>query len=201
MRYWRPFSVFFLLTFTITGCHRRPVPVSPPPQAQAPIITSLPPLPSLMLHPVLLAEPMLAPPTPSVPQPAAPTEKPPEQIRRRRVERRPVPDTTAPESRPSSAEDATGAEQPSGSSATVGMLSADDSATNPDQTTQTRNLIRYTEDRLKSVSPQRQEQHKDTVAQIGSFLAQARQALSTNDQVGAQTLANKAKILVDELLK
>lgn len=81
------------------------------------------------------------------------------------------------------------------------MLSADDSATNPDQTTQTRNLIRYTEDRLKSVSPQRQEQHKDTVAQIGSFLAQARQALSTNDQVGAQTLANKAKILVDELLK
>ncbi len=179
MRYWRLFFVLFLLTFSITGCHRRRVRVAPPPQAQAPIIRTLPPLPSFAQQPVL----------------------PPEHIQHRRVTRKSAPDTTAPESHPSSAEGADSADQTSNSTTVVGTLSADDSATNPDQTAQTKNLIQYTEDLLKKVSPQQQEEHKDTVAQIGSFLAQARQALSTNDQVGAQTLANKAKILVDELLK
>ncbi len=197
MRYWRLFFVLFLLTFTITGCHRRRERILPPPRAQAPIIRTLPPLPPLTLHPVV--QPIPIPPPPP-PQPVKLKEKNPERIRHRRVARKLEPDTSASESRPSSAEGSAGAGQ-SSSSAVVGTLSADDSSTNPDQTAQTQNLIKYTEDLLKKVSPQQQEQHKDTVAQIGSFLAQARQALSTNDQVGAQTLANKAKILVDELLK
>lgn len=200
MRYWRLFFVLFLLTFTITGCHRRRERTLPPPQAQAPIITTLPPLPPLILHPVV--QPIPIPPPPP-PQPVKLKEKQPERIRHRRVARKPTPDTTEPASHPSSSAGGAGAApgQPAGNSTLVGKLSADDSSTNPDQTAQTQNLIKYTEDLLKKVSPQQQEQHKDTVAQIGSFLAQARQALSTNDQVGAQTLANKARILVDELLK
>lgn len=200
MRYWRLFFVLFLLTFSITGCHRKRVRVAPPPQAQAPIIRTLPPLPSFAQQPVLLAEPLLAPPSP-LPATVTPKQKSPEHIQHRRVTRKSAPDTTAPESHPSSAEGADSSDQTSNSTTVVGTLSADDSATNPDQTAQTKNLIQYTEDLLKKVPPQQQEEHKDTVAQIGSFLAQARQALSTNDQVGAQTLANKAKILVDELLK
>ena len=62
-------------------------------------------------------------------------------------------------------------------------------------------LIDSTEIQLKKLSTQQQAAHKDAIAQVNSFLVQARQALSTNDVVGAQTLANKAKILIDELLK
>jgi enamine deaminase RidA (YjgF/YER057c/UK114 family) len=96
----------------------------------------------------------------------------------------------------------TGAEPAASSgSALVGQLSAADSGDNPNHTVQTERLIQSTETLLKKVSPQRQAQHKDDVAQVNSFLAQAKQALNMNDLVGAQTLANKAKIMVDELLK
>ncbi len=83
----------------------------------------------------------------------------------------------------------------------LGQLSADDAAANPHENLQTQGLIQYTEDRLKKISSVQQAEHKDAIAQVTSFLAQAKQALGMNDVVGAQTLANKAKILLDELLK
>jgi hypothetical protein len=83
----------------------------------------------------------------------------------------------------------------------IGQLSADDATTTPSATAQTQHLITLTENKLKKLSTRQQTDHKDAVAQVDSFLSQARQALSMNDVVGAQTLANKAKILVDELSK
>ncbi len=201
MRYWRLSFVLFLLTFTISGCHRRPEQVLPPPQAQAPIISTLPPLPPLTLQTVQLSTP--EPQQPSTPPPA-PVEPPKKQakVRHHRATHKAETESAATESKPSPATESSAPPAESASSSTVvGKLSADDSTANPDQTAQTQHLIESTEGLLKKLSPQQQAAHKDTIAQVGSFLAQAKQALNMNDLVGAQTLANKAKILLDELSK
>ena len=82
----------------------------------------------------------------------------------------------------------------------LGQLSAADDAS-PSQNVQTKQLIEETESRLKQISAEQQSKHKEDIVQVTSFLTQAKQAWEMNDLVGAQTLANKAKILLDELLK
>ncbi len=194
MRYWRLFFVSFLLTFSIAGCHRKVEQALPPPQAQAPIVSTLPAMPPLNLEPVILAQSQPAPPT------APPTVvTPPPKKHAAKVHRRRTP--VKAESEGESAE--THPPAPSATPATtiIGQLSADDATGTPSDTVQTQHLIDATENTLKKLSTKQQTEHKDAVAQVASFLSQARQALSMNDVVGAQTLANKAKILVDELSK
>ena len=122
--------------------------------------------------------------------------------------RRQKPETETTETRPATtgtpgagAAPATVPPPPASTTTLIGQLSADDSTATPTEAAQTKRLIDSTEVQLKKLSTQQQAAHKDAVAQVNSFLMQARQALSTNDVVGAQTLANKAKILIDELLK
>lgn len=191
MRYWRLFFVSFLLTLSIAGCHRKVERALPPPQAQAPVINPLPTLPPLALEPVILAQ--------SQPAPAAtppPVAAPPKKKRSKRIRRRVV-INGEPESPASSGN----AAPSSTAAALIGQLSANDATATSSDTAQTKHLIDATEDELKKLSAKQQADHKDAVAQVNSFLAQARQALNMNDVVGAQTLANKAKILVDELSK
>lgn len=194
MRYWRLLFVTFLLTFSIAGCHRKPERVLPPPHAQAPTIRAMPTLPPLALKPVQLGQPK--PAAPVAPPPAVPSKKKRSakfRHRRRRSESG---------NEPTESKSATGEAAPSApATALIGQLSADDSNATPTQAAQIKRLIDSTEGRLKKLSTQQQTKHKDAVAQVNSFLTQARQALSMNDLVGAQTLANKAKILVDELSK
>lgn len=191
MRYWRLFFVSFLLTFAIAGCHRKVERAMPPPQAQAPAIIPLPTLPPLIVEPVLLAQ--------SAPVPAAPpAEAPPPTKHAAKVHHRRMSTKAETEG-----ESATHASAASTAPATtiIGQLSADDAAATPSDVAQTKHLIDATENKLKKLSTKQQTEHKDAVAQVASFLSQARQALNMNDVVGAQTLANKAKILVDELSK
>jgi hypothetical protein len=158
-------------------------------------------MPPLTLQTVQLATP--EPEQPSLP-PLAPAEAPKKKarIRRRHATHKPEGEPATSESRPSSGNESSAPPAESASSSTlVGKLSANDSTANPDQTAQTQHLIENTEDLLKRLSPNQQAEHKDTVAQVRSFLTQANQALNMNDLVGAQTLANKARILLDELSK
>lgn len=83
----------------------------------------------------------------------------------------------------------------------IGQLSADDSSGNPALRQQTIDLISSTEKRLKTVNSKLAASRQETMVQVQSFLTQAKQALEINDLQGANTLATKAKILVDELLK
>jgi hypothetical protein len=83
----------------------------------------------------------------------------------------------------------------------IGQLSADDSSGNPALRQQTIDLISSTEKRLKTVNSKLAASRQETMVQVQSFLTQAKQALEFNDLQGANTLATKAKILVDELLK
>lgn len=89
----------------------------------------------------------------------------------------------------------------SGSASPIGQLSAEDTNTNPRQAEQTKRLIDSIRKRVKQIPSSEQAARKDDIAAINAFLTQAKQALNSNDLVGAETLANKAKILMDELLK
>lgn len=193
MRYWRLFFVSFLLTFLIAGCHRKVERALPPPQAQAPPITQAPTLPPLTSEPVILAgatPSAVAPPPVETPPPPKPAAK----VHHRRT----TPKAKA-ESEP--AEPSNPAVHATPATTIIGQLSAEDATTTPSGAAQTQHLITATENKLKKLSTKQQTDHKDAIAQVTSFLAQARQALSMNDVVGAQTLANKARILVDELSK
>ena len=208
MRYWRLLFVSFLLTFLIAGCHRKPERALPPPHAQAPIISTLPAMPPRTLQTVELAQPTPAQPAPPPATTAPPPKKHPAKVRRHRTTPKTEPETETTETRPATtgtpgtgAAPATVPPPPASTTTLIGQLSADDSTATPTEAAQTKRLIDSTEIQLKKLSTQQQAAHKDAIAQVNSFLVQARQALSTNDVVGAQTLANKAKILIDELLK
>jgi hypothetical protein len=202
MRYWRLTVVSFLLTFSIAGCHRKVERALPPPQAQAPIVSTMPAMPPLVLNPVILVQSQPAPAAVPPPVVAPPPKKQNAKVRHHHTTPKTETEGESTETKPPAAP-ATSPATPSAAPATaiIGQLSADDSAATPTDAAQTKHLIDSTENQLKKLSTQQQTEHKDAVAQVDSFLAQARQALSMNDLVGAQTLANKAKILVDELSK
>jgi hypothetical protein len=204
MRYWRLFFVSFLLMLSIAGCHRKPERAVPPPQAQAPAITPLPTFPPLNLKPVILAQSQPAPPTTPPPVVAPPPKKHVAKVHHHRTPAKGDAEAEPTETQNSSGGTAatTNASAPSApAAAIIGQLSADDATATPSDAAQTKHLIDSTENELKKLSPKQQSEHKDAIAQVDSFLGQARQALSMNDVVGAQTLANKAKILIDELSK
>lgn len=198
MRYWRLLVVSFLLTFSIAGCHHKAQRALPPPQAQAPVVAPMPTLPPLDLDPVILAQSPAPPPTAP-----PPVEAPPPRKRAAKSHRHHAPSKDETDGESTEMRNQGGSSSPAAAPATaiIGQLSADDASATPSDAAQTKHLIDSTEGTLKKLSTQQQTQHKDAVAQVYSFLAQARQALSMNDVVGAQTLANKAKILVDELAK
>lgn len=203
MKYLRLFYVSFLLGFSITGCHRKAEPVVPPPQAQIPIISTMPPLPGPVLSPVVLGEAKPAPPVVAAAPPPEPAKKK-VRVHRRRAARKSGAGTSPTDTASAAAAGAgtpVGTPATDGSASPIGQLSAEDTNVNPKQAEQTRHLIEATRKRLKHLSSSQQAARKDDIAAINAFLAQAKQALNSNDLVGAETLANKAKILMDELLK
>ena len=78
----------------------------------------------------------------------------------------------------------------------IGTLSTGDS---PNKRQQADASIESTEKGLNGISRQLNDQEQKTAAQIREFLKQAREALTAGDLDGANTLAIKAKVLLDEL--
>jgi hypothetical protein len=191
MRYLRLLSVTFLLVFIVTGCHHQPVQVLPPPQTQPPIVTTLPPMPPLTFPDVQLAKPVTeAPPVQAAVPP--PTEKQPvKHVHHRRIRRKSAPVQTATAT-PPPAPPAT---------SVLGQLSSGDATAGQNQAKQTKSLILSIENRLKKLPKSLEENRKTDIEQVETFLSQAKQAWAANDVVGATTLANKAKILLDEITK
>jgi hypothetical protein len=62
-------------------------------------------------------------------------------------------------------------------------------------------LITDTENGLNGIKRTLNSDEQMTSTQIKTFLTKARQALADNDLDGAKTLANKAKVLLEELTK
>ena len=81
-------------------------------------------------------------------------------------------------------------------SSIIGALSTGDP---PNKRQQTDASIQSTEKSLNGITRKLNDQEQKTVAQIREFLKQARDALTSGDVDGAYTLADKAKVLLDEL--
>jgi hypothetical protein len=96
--------------------------------------------------------------------------------------------------------------QPTGGDSTatpspIGNLSAGDTSGSSQLRQETTELIASSERRLGSIHRSLTTDEQTTVAQVRKFLDQAQQAMKSQDLEAAHTLATKAKLLLDELLK
>ena len=82
--------------------------------------------------------------------------------------------------------------------AAIGALSAGGEDT-PEQRQKTADLIGALEKRVAGLPAATQQNQKEQVFRVRSFLDEARKALAGGDTDGAMTLANKAKVLLDDL--
>lgn len=80
----------------------------------------------------------------------------------------------------------------------LGQLSSGDPG---DLRQQTQHTINSTERGLKNINRKLSYQDQRTVEHIQEFLKQAKKALAAGDVDGANTLANKAKVLLAEVIQ
>jgi len=97
-------------------------------------------------------------------------------------------------------EDVGGAQpsEPAPPEVTIGMLSPGGEATAQSQQ-QARDLIASTELRIIALPPRVASSQRSEVRQARDFLDKSKKALNTGDADGAMNLANKARLLMDEL--
>ena len=189
MRHLRLFLLATIVSITVAGCRHQAVQTPPPPQQQAPIVTTLPPIPPLTFPDVQLAKPTAAP-EPVPVETAPPPAKPRVRHAHHRRHRTPVSPGEPTAKTPADASSAT---------SVLGNLSADDANGNPSQSQRTEGLIRSCQERLKHLSRSQHARNAQAIEQIRAYLTQAQQAMNTNDTAGGETLAIKAKILLDEM--
>lgn len=220
MRAAMPCMLLALLAIFCTSCSHKTAP--PPQQAQAPPLQtgkgtlSPPENTQPQEKPATpLASPLPPPSTQSVPLPPPP---PPKKVRHR-VKTPPVkPAETAqgsaaspgsasspPASSGSQASAQAAAPQQAGAAlgtaSPIGQLTTGDSATGEKTKHETTDLMAATQQGLNGIKRSLSTEEKATAAQIRNYLKQAQQALDTGDTDGAHLLAEKAKTLLDELIK
>ena len=173
-------SAAWLLPFLLTGCfHRKPQVAQnqplPPPIEDTPAPKPEP------------ATPNLPPPTVIIPEQPVQTQitPPPEPVKKPPKHKKPANTNT---------QIASAGPPPAVSAA--GVLGAGD-PTNTRQ--QTDASIEQTEKSLNGITRKLNDQEQKTAAQIREFIKQAREALTSGDISGAHTLAEKAKVFLDEL--
>ncbi len=159
------------LVTLLVGCHKK-VKSAPPP-----------PPPIVVAEPAPTPQPTPAPaPVPETPAPA-PTPAP----------KTPAPRRTTPAPRP--------APKPTPAPTAIGELSAGNAPDSAQLRTQTEALIADTEKRIKALPASTLQQKQIAIARVQLFLKQAKDALSSGDPEGANNLATKSKVLLDDLLK
>jgi|HubBroStandDraft_6_1064221.scaffolds.fasta_scaffold863601_2 hypothetical protein len=182
-------SVAWLLPFLLTGCIQLPFHKKHPTQARM-LAPRAHPSQAIQLVAIDL------PPADTVIEAYAiynlrEEEQPiPPPVRHRRLPNNPNPDdaTTAPEPAPPSA--------PAVSA--IGQLSSGDPENSRQQT---ENSIADIERRLNGINRTLSDSDQKTADHIREFLKQARAALASGDVEGANTLADKAQVLLTELTK
>ena len=218
----RKLAAVVLAAVLLTGCTPKAKTV-PPTQAQAP--TAAPSTQGALYPPPLTTPPpetqTPAPPTPAPvaqeqPPPTTPAPAPakPKKTASHKKTSKPAPDKTGDESQPAPAAATAGApasDQPTQQAATgapspatspIGQLTTDDPSTSGQTRHEADELINNTENGLNAVLKKSLSQdQQNTAAQIRVFLDKAKQAVSSDDLEGAKTLATKAKVLLEELLK
>jgi hypothetical protein len=174
-----------LLCVALAGCHHQPKVPPLPPQTQTPnIYIPPPPQPNL--------PPMQAPP-PAVVTDAKPAVKPSVKPKKHKkpAPTKPAEDTTPPPAAapPVPAESAASAE--------LGALSPGGESSPRQQ--QVAGHIAAVERRVNEMPTPSSDDQKKQVMQVRQFLKQANDALKTGDAEGADNLATKAGLLLDDI--
>lgn len=191
----------------IAGCAAHKTNPTPPPQAQAPVGPM-----SNMAH--IPAMPPLPPPTPravilDTGKETAATTPPPHPHRTTR--RKPSP-AAAPSSstiaaatqsadKPAQGLQTQAANNTPSDTSPIGELSSGGESSGAQGRHDTEQLISSTETGLNNIKRSLSTDEQLTATQIKNFLTKAKQSLTDNDLAAAQTLATKAKVLLDELTK
>ena len=170
------------LAFGAEGCRRR-VQIPPLPQIQAPIALETPPPPE---HPPMIQPPVVKLP----PMPVASNATRPKRERRRPAKTTPAPEPPVQVASAELAPEATA----------IGALTSGGEA-NPKSQQEAADMIAANEKRLNGLPAQMSDEQKAQVSKVKNFQRQAQEALNSGDIEGAKTLATKAKLLLDDLLK
>jgi hypothetical protein len=167
------------MSFVLSGCRHKPVRSALPIGVLAPV--------DLDTTPPSENPPMIA----DVPAPdlgPLPSAQPPAPLRRR------------PSATPKEAEPTQLANNDAAATLAIGAISAGgDDATHTAQ--QAQNLINAVLKRIDALSSEIASAQKREVRQVRNFLDQAQKALKSGDAEGADTLATKANLLMDEVEK
>ena len=178
-------TLAWLLPLLVCGCAHNPQQSQM--QVMAPPIEEAPPPPDL-------APSSLPQPAVKIPETKQPVAVPPEPVKTPPKHRKAPKATSLASASPPPTQVAEAA-APAEESA-MGKFETPDS---PDSKKQMESTIADIERGLNGINRQLNSQETKTSAQIREFLKQARQALSTGDIDGANTLARKAKALLGEL--
>ncbi len=188
-------SVVLILPLLLSSCvHKTSQAVNQPPLAP-PIEDS--PLPKPDNAPTNLPPPVISVPDKTEPPPPSPPKEqtPPVVPKKRKPAAgkpaSPSTGTTTPSTQNTEQASNTGTSVPA-----IGNLSSGEPADLKDKT---QSIIADTEKGLNGINRKLNDQEEKTSAQIREFLKQAKTALNTNDVVGANTLALKAKTLLSEI--
>jgi hypothetical protein len=197
-----------LLLLPLAGCSRKDKIVIPPESvAPAPPMSAmvqppaLPSIPPPVLRPVVLAtaEPDKQPEQPVHAKRSRHKQKTASEETGNEQSQAPATAAATPPAQPEQAVNA----QPSEVSP-IGQLSTtnDSSTTTPDRPTIVQ-LITSTENGLNAITIKHSlsDEEQKTAVQIRTFLTKANDALKVDDLAGANILATKAKLLLDELTK
>ena len=174
-------AIALALCLALAGCAHKHPKAPALPQASAPV----------MLEPTPTKAEVEIPAPPPEPRIIPPAEKP-----KPRRPRKPKP--IAPPA-PAPVEVATNTATPAETNA-IGQLSTGGD-TSDRAKSDIRNLIAQTQKNLAALSSETARQHATAINQIKTFLRQADEALNSNDLDGARNLANKAKLLLDDIKK
>jgi hypothetical protein len=187
-------AALILLSAFLAGC-RHQAQATPPPEAQAPIV----PVSALAKN---TPPPQLPPPeTPKVGPPApASTTPPPKPKTHKIIHRKPKPEQTpADQARYQTTEQASNGAP--GDVSPIGQIAAAGESINAPRRHQIQDEITSTEKGLNEIKRPLSQDEQTTAAQIRTFLAKAKDALTEEDLDGANTLVTKAKVLLTELTK
>lgn len=179
----------------LAGCRHKTEAVVP--SVQAPLPPEEPAQTQAQAPPPVIKQPAPAP----APQPAQePAPEPPKKHRTK-----PSPSTPAEPAQTAAAPVPPAQQQtasiPSSGASAIGQLSEGGPAASNDLRNQTVDLISSVQRRLKEISRPLSGQEQRTAFQVRKFLQQANDALRNQDVDAAHTLATKANVLLEELLK
>ena len=174
-----PFKcVVLILPTLLAACAHKQQKVQLPPLAPPVDVASIPPAPNA---PPPANETIPTKPTQEAPTPAQPAQKP---VTRKK---KPKPsDTTEQAANPN----------PNPEVSAIGQLSSGDPVELQRQTAES---IASIESELKKINRSLDESEQKTADHIREFIKEARDALNSGDVDGAHTLADKARVLLNEL--